>query len=706
MKKKGTLKLLSCLFGLFMTAGIAANAVSTNATPVNAEDVNNGGTRWFTALGDGELKTYNNPPEGQTQKGFWAEYTPAQGEDSVEIFYNATIKEYAGENYAYVVSSGSAKAVVMTYTQYQYGWEGAAGTTVSLIYMKRPDGKTYATVSLTPELEFDYENGYAYLAGTNQKTVGFDGTTHSETGTVCEDTMSPFTGKKYIKYKMLNHSTKGPLIGIGNYGGTHVAYFTGSDTLETDFLEKATENLPEDSKYRDIYAKMTPELAAGLFSTATSGTYRRARQKQSLAFYGMDTTDTISYCYTMVGGTNYQVDDAYISSMTGDDGGPINIQKTKTLEVGTTYTFNDLAIRATSIRYSTITSATSATVALDGNDYSKSDYYWGVYTSESSVTTTTKTGSDYASSDTSSNVLGGNDTNWSFTPTADDVGKTYYLLVNSTKYPNVSYSRGGGNADLFLFTVPEISYMNADGEEVKDAIGTNADGSVVLGEPTVVPAGKAFIGWKKQTEGIYANRLYSANSVVVPTQNETYVAQYANFTRLAGAEIRLANPNGIRWVAEFDKAEFDALAGSGLNYSYGAIITSESADGVVSDKSINIVGDKDKVIVGDDVYTMYFALADIMEENYTRKYFVAPYVTFTYFDGSSMTVTAGLEESAEYEYSTYKGVVNAIYNDVVAEKNEELGYVYKVTVNGETKYTQLNPTLWANLVDVYNAVNA
>ena len=198
MKKKVTLKLLSCLFGLFMTAGVVATAVDYAPVSVNAEDVNNGGTRWFTALGDGELKTYNNPPEGQTTKGFWAEYTPAQGEDKVEIFYNATIKEFAGENYAYVVSSGSAKAVVMTYTQYAYGWEGAAGTTVSLIYMKRPDGKTYATVSLTPDLEFDYENGYAYIAGTNQKTVGWDGEAHSETGTLCDDGMSPCTGKKYI----------------------------------------------------------------------------------------------------------------------------------------------------------------------------------------------------------------------------------------------------------------------------------------------------------------------------------------------------------------------------------------------------------------------------------------------------------------------------------------------------------------------------
>lgn len=700
MKKKGTLKLLSCLLGLFMTAGVVAITVDYAPVSVDAEDVNNGGTRWFTALGDGELKTYNNPPEGQTTKGFWAEYTPAQGEDSVEIFYNAAIKEYAGENYAYVVSSGSAKAVVMTYTQYAYGYEGAVGTSVSLIYMKRPDGKTYATVSLTPDLEFDYENGYAYLAGTNQKTVGWDGTTHSETGTVCDNAMSPFTGGKYIKYKMLNNSTNGPLIGIGNYGGTHVAYFTGSDTKETDFLEKATENLPEDSKYRAIYEKMTPELAAGLFSTATSGTYRRARQKQSLAFYGMDTTDMISYCYTMVGGTNYQKDDAYISSMTGDDGGPINIQKTKVLNVGTTYTFNDLAIRATSIRYSAITSGTNATVALDGNDYSKSDYYWGVYTSDSSVSTATKTGSDYASSDTSSNVLGGKDTDWSFTPTADDVGKTYYLLVNSTKYPNVSYTRGGANADLFLFTVPEISYENTNGEEVKTSVTTDENGKVTLGAPTATP-GKAFIGWKKVTEGIYADRLYSANSVVTPTQNETYVAQYASFTRLKGAEIRLANPNGIRWVAEFDKAEFDALAGSEANYTYGATITSEG-----STKSVEIVGDKDKIIEGESVYTMYFALTNIKETNYARKYYVAPYVTFTYFDGSQMTVTAGLAADATLDYSTYQGIVNGAYSDVVEQYDETAGYVYKVTIEGVDKYTKLNPTLWANLVELYNAVNA
>lgn len=157
------------------------------------------------------------------------------------------------------------------------------------------------------------------------------------------------------------------------------------------------------------------------------------------------------------------------------------------------------------------------------------------------------------------------------------------------------------------------------------------------------PDGKVFVGWAAQ------DVLLPAGATYTPSGDMTLIALFLEMqTRF---ELRLGVKNGIRFLTDVDRADWEAL----LTYTtptFGTLIAPrayvEAADGVLTPEALTSAG-KTKYLNAtadefygktDTVCTFAGSIVAFLSENLTTDYVGAGYVKITYTNGTEGLIAA------------------------------------------------------------------
>lgn len=145
----------------------------------------------------------------------------------------------------------------------------------------------------------------------------------------------------------------------------------------------------------------------------------------------------------------------------------------------------------------------------------------------------------------------------------------------------------------------------------------------------------------------------TTNYKATVTENITFKAVYyadGDITNVAGAAIRLTDPNGIRFTANVEKSFYEALGGAA---QFGTLIvetaklgTGDFTHAALGDKAIDVVLTKAATANG-DLYQYRGAMLNLenSKEQYNKDYSATAYVKITYADGTSVIYYADYVEA-------------------------------------------------------------
>lgn len=232
MKRKNKLTWI----GVTVSCALLALAGAMSGASVVASAENNEqsvGTRYFYS-DSGTLESYLNKA-AQTQplyKGIRTEIADLTVGEDVTVYYNGLISPTATNLGVVYFDEYNADAMVLTYTL-----ASDRSKCLSIIDIKR-DGKYYFSVALTDDIEI--RNGYAYIQGTQQKTVGLE---------------SSDADAEYSDEGFLHNNGVNVLMNVLPSGDVHVkSDAIAANVLSDSFLEKASEQLAG-TEYADLYKK-------------------------------------------------------------------------------------------------------------------------------------------------------------------------------------------------------------------------------------------------------------------------------------------------------------------------------------------------------------------------------------------------------------------------------------------------------------------
>ena len=247
MKKK----LFTALFGVLGGVALSLGAIATgNATTAQAEDnYQSVGDRYFYATSGNVESFLDKKAANSSYKGLRTELTNLTPGEDVTAYYTGLVSPVAANKavvyYDMSNSSPDAEAFIYTYTLAK-----DRSRQVSIISIER-NGSYYFSVALTDEIEI--RDGYAYLAGTDQQTVGLTGTSADAAYTT-----NGFWSKNGSDLQHVVTTT----------GDVYISSTSIAANIKSNaFLDSASEKLAG-TKYEDLY---TEESVNGMISAFGSG---------------------------------------------------------------------------------------------------------------------------------------------------------------------------------------------------------------------------------------------------------------------------------------------------------------------------------------------------------------------------------------------------------------------------------------------------
>lgn len=220
---------------------------------------------------------------------------------------------------------------------------------------------------------------------------------------------------------------------------------------------------------------------------------------------------------------------------------------------------------------------------------------------------------------------------------------------------NANRENPGFHADTFgdfILQEGSVSDRRAvsvyDGNVIVDSADVTGKDSYTL--PTYTPAAGQLVGWKG------AEGLYKAGTSYAVSGNADLNAAKIDITTRAGAEVRLLDPTGLRFLTDIGKEGYDALGNAVLATGTLILPTDLLNDGELTLEALaqkgavdgkdylNVVNDgwmNAATAATDGLYTFSGAIVGIKTANYTRKFSAVGYVTIAYADGTTATFYGG-----------------------------------------------------------------
>ena len=187
-----------------------------------------------------------------------------------------------------------------------------------------------------------------------------------------------------------------------------------------------------------------------------------------------------------------------------------------------------------------------------------------------------------------------------------------------------------------------------DGNVIVDSADVTGKDSYTL--PTYTPAAGQLVGWKD------AEGLYKAGASYAVSGNADLNAAKIDIATRAGAEVRLLDPTGLRFLTDIGKEGYDALGDAVLATGTLILPTDLLNDGELTLEALaqkgavdgkdylNVVNDgwmNAATAATDGLYTFSGAIVGIKTANYTRKFSAVGYITIAYADGTTATFYGG-----------------------------------------------------------------
>ncbi len=236
MKEKKHGSLLK-IFGITLFACLAFGCMGIQEKTVKADsDVQSVGDRYFYTT-SGQLESFLNKSavNQALYKGVRTEISGLTVGEDVTVYYNGLISPTAANKGViyydeYNVGTMDAEGIVWTYTLAK-----DRSKQLSIVTTQR-NSNYYVSLALTDDIEF--RDGYAYIAGTQQKTVS----------------LSAIEGESgYTEEGYLSKNERGPLHSVGLDGAVYEKEGPSfANFLSEEFLDKASENLAG-TKYEELY---------------------------------------------------------------------------------------------------------------------------------------------------------------------------------------------------------------------------------------------------------------------------------------------------------------------------------------------------------------------------------------------------------------------------------------------------------------------
>lgn len=243
-------KICLAVLGFSLSLGTALCCLPTKTVGIaRAQSENAEAHRFFHSAMQGEWESFTDKtaldPARPTYRGIRTEVRPAGGETDVTLTFNGIINPFTNNNFYFEHLSNDLgadyNAVVMTYTSAKDSTKQ-----VSFVAMNRSES-TYFTVSLTDDLEFDFDKGYAYIAGTNmrQPTYGLNRSSSVyEKGGLTQNTVSKKWGPIWggdLTYSLNNEGAVRPNTGLVCANITDSEYLKlSSEFLTGEYAERYT----------------------------------------------------------------------------------------------------------------------------------------------------------------------------------------------------------------------------------------------------------------------------------------------------------------------------------------------------------------------------------------------------------------------------------------------------------------------------------
>lgn len=652
-------KVLKLFLAILSTVFVFCMAAFVCAPAVYAEDeFSSVGDRYFhTNVQGATVESFLNKASviSPMYRGLRTEVTVPEGTENVEATFNAVVNPMEKSIIQFDIAeprTAEADAIVVTFT-------ALADPTkqISLISVNRKeangDERCWLSVSLTDDLFF--ENGFTYITGTEQPTIG-----RSAEGNYDEN---GFTLWSY------NGASQAFIYGA-IFGGEYQIFLTDTgdvktndttviaNVLDENYLAASRANLAG-SEYAERYTaeyvqQVIDAMKAGNSDTGFGNTV------MSIKYYGLKTTKVATHIRQMNG--QWLTDNGNVDFVINQSMKAYALPKTDVLNAGETYTVGDLFDIYTAYR-SEGTDVSFATGWLNEGVEANGDATWIDF--------------GYNRNPAANKAFS--------VPAGQNNYAIKLMTYNSDNYGVTGY----GPAIVYNFKVeyPIEATFSVNGE-VSESIGVAEAGEITLPEAAELD-GAVFLGW------LANGSLYGAGAKYTLTEDTAFQAAFIEFTYDGTASVRLGEPKGIRFIAQFDKATADVLPTlNDVSYSLGMLITSEG-----SSKSVDIECDSEKIYSDGDYYKFNAALVNIREENLTRVYHAQPYMKITYSDGTTATINAAVKDTSGRSYA---GVITAAYNDVQEEAGGE--YQTEVIWNGQTRYAKCSAETYALIAELYESL--
>lgn len=263
------IKIIGCML-LFCVLVGGINLATHNANASTTEQ--SVGNRYFTSTSGTVESFLNKSATNQSlYKGIRTEVSDLTVGEDVTVYYNGLVSPNAANSAVVYYDENNAgtmdaEAIIWTYTL-----ANDRSKQLSIVNIRR-SSSYYMTIALTDDIEI--RDGYAYLAGTNQKTVGLSGTKAD----------SPYNGEGFPGNISAEHKITAE--GAISYNKTSQIALILSD----EFLQAASENLAG-TKYEHLYTKEYIQSLLTAFGTGSgdntsilSLTYKSVRQEK-IAFH-------------------------------------------------------------------------------------------------------------------------------------------------------------------------------------------------------------------------------------------------------------------------------------------------------------------------------------------------------------------------------------------------------------------------------------
>ncbi len=563
--------------------------------------------------------------------------TPNKAGDTVEVFYNGVANPTAEMMLQFDnMSSGQvADMVVLTFRSVRYPRK-----VLNIITAPRGAHSDlgFMGMSLTDDyvLNTDYENVKTKnltIAGTDQAVVGLN--SHYGTEYSNSEDYNPTEKYSALGYHQTQTESGALIFGkannysmlydenirfsLGTDGSINFNYKAVGNILDSEFLSASVKDLPEEHELRSLY---TTEYVTELINELKEGSSGYGGGSILSVKY-VNLQSNTAFTVRRINGTGSDAGGVLDSTSISDSRcKPYVYPATDTLIVGKTYTADDLVAVACAKADQTFSYSGWKNIQVETTGSANNKGTW--YADASGLTVT---------------------------PSETGEWKLAITLASST-VASGNYHR---ETCYFTYKVVEPATVTYSYEDTTEEVVYNKGESIQL--PAKENWGdKIFVGWAN------GNEIYKAGTTVTVDGDATYTAVYVEITVRAGVELRLTEPNGIRFIVDYKVHNFN----DGIVGEYGAALKS-----IGSDKEL--VQACDPALTTTDAETGYssyrIAVVDIEELNYERSFYIEPYMNVKYSDDSTAKISvpcATPEDSA----CTYQEVVMNAYVAITAKPEE------------------------------------